>query len=106
VAIYGSILLFGLLYSLSGRRLPSLPWYLWILIGIVPIAVDGLSQLLSQPPFNFFPYRESTPSFRVLTGALFGFATAWFGYPIVEQTMQETRQLMANKHRRLKSASN
>lgn len=104
IAIYGAILLFGLLYALAGRRLPALPWYLWILIGLVPIGVDGVSQLLSQPPFSLLPYRESTPFLRALTGALFGFTTAWFGYPLVEVTMAETRQIMANKLLRVKKA--
>ena len=104
VAIYGSILLFGLIYAASGRRLPALPWYLWILLGLVPIGVDGVSQLLSQPPFNFIAYRESTPFLRVMTGGLFGFMTAWFGYPMVEVTMSETRQIMAQKKRRISAA--
>jgi uncharacterized membrane protein len=101
IAIYGAILLFGLLFGATGKRLPPLPWYFWILIGIVPIGLDGFSQLLSQPPLALFPYRESTPFLRVLTGFLFGFSTAWFGYPLVEQTMAETRQIMADKWMRL-----
>jgi uncharacterized membrane protein len=101
IAIYGSILLFGLLFGATGKRLPPLPWYFWILIGIVPIGLDGFSQLLSQPPLSLFPYRESTPFLRVLTGFLFGFSTAWFGYPLVEQTMAETRQIMSDKWLRL-----
>jgi uncharacterized membrane protein len=104
IAIYGAILLFGLLYALSGRRLPALPWYLWILIGLVPIGMDGVSQLISQPPFSLLAYRESTPFLRALTGALFGFTTAWFGYPLVEVTMAETRQIMANKLLRVRKA--
>ena len=106
VAIYGAILLFGLIYAATGRRLPALPWYLWILLGLVPIGVDGVSQLLSQPPFNFIVYRESTPFLRVLTGALFGFMTAWFGYPMVEVTMAETRQIMAQKKLKVQAALN
>jgi uncharacterized membrane protein len=101
VAIYAGILLFGILFSLSGRRLPVLPWYLWLAFGILPIALDGFSQMFSQPPFNFFPYRESTPALRVLTGALFGICTAWFGYPMVEESMIETRRLMADKWQRI-----
>lgn len=97
VAIYGAILLFGLLFSLSGRRIPALHWALWILIGLVPIGLDGFSQLFSQPPFNFVSYRESTPALRVLTGALFGFSTAWFGYPLVETSMVETRNILGRK---------
>ncbi len=105
IAIYGAILLFGLLYALFRRRLPALPWYLWILIGLVPIGIDGVSQLLSQPPFSLWAYRESTPFLRALTGALFGFTTAWFGYPLVEVTMAETRQIMANKLLRVRKAT-
>lgn len=101
VAIYAFILLFGLLYSLTGRRLPPLPWYLWILIALAPIGLDGFSQILSQPPFNFFSYRESTPALRVFTGGMFGFGTAWFGYPLVEETMSETRQIMQEKWERI-----
>lgn len=101
IAIYASILLFGLVYSITGRHLPPLPWYLWILIGLGPIGLDGFSQLLSQPPLNFLPYRESTPMLRVLTGGLFGFGTAWFGYPLVEETMAETRQILADKWERI-----
>ena len=100
MAIYGSILLFGIVFALTGRRLKSLPWYIWVLVGLVPIGLDGLSQLLSQPPFGFWAVRESTPYLRVITGFLFGFTTAWFGYPLVEQAMADSRELMAAKYRR------
>ena len=100
LAIYGGILLFGLLFALSGNNFPVIPWYIWLLIGIIPIGLDGLSQLLSQPPLNFFPYRESTPALRIITGSLFGFFTAWFGYPLVEETMLDTRQIMRAKWER------
>lgn len=97
VAIYGGILLFGLLFSLTGRRLKSLPLFLWILIGIFPIGLDGVSQLVSQMSFGLVPFRESTPFLRFLTGFLFGFTTAWFGYPLVEETMADARQLLKKK---------
>jgi uncharacterized membrane protein len=103
VAIYGGILLFGLIFSATGRKIKGLPWYLWLLIGIVPIAVDGFSQLLSQPPLNFFPYRESTPLLRTITGFLFGFTTAWFGYPIVEESMVDVRRYYGEKMARTKA---
>ncbi len=102
VAIYGGILLFGILYAVTGRRIPPLPWYLWILIGIIPIGLDGFSQLFSQPPFNFIPFRESSPYLRTLTGALFGITTAWFGYPLVQETMNDTVRIMAEKKIRIK----
>ena len=105
VTIYGAILLFGLLYVVTNRKLPALPWYLWIIIGIVPIGIDGVTQLISQPPFNFLPFRESTPFLRALTGGLFGFTTAWFGYPLVEESMADTKRYLSAKFDRLKSTA-
>jgi len=104
LGIYGSILLFGLIFSLTGKKIPPLHFALWILIGILPIAIDGLSQLLSQPPFNFWQYRETTPLLRILTGSLFGFTTAWFGYPLVEESMRNTRKLLEYKKERISRA--
>ncbi len=100
IAIYLGILIFGLLFSLSRYRLPALPWYIWIIAGCVPIALDGFSQLFSQPPLSFIPYRESTPLLRMFTGFLFGFTTAWFGYPLVEESMSETRKIYEAKWER------
>lgn len=101
MAIYAAIFLFGILYSLTGRRLKPLHWMLWILIGMAPVGLDGFSQLFSQMEWTwlapFLPYRESTPFLRVLTGGLFGFATAWFAYPAIEESMAETRQFFIKK---------
>ena len=108
VAIYGAIVLFGLVYSLTKRRLPPLNWMLWILIGLGPIGLDGFSQLFSQLNWawlaHFLPYRESTPFLRVFTGALFGFMTAWFAYPNIEASMRETRQYFIKKFAVAKAA--
>jgi uncharacterized membrane protein/glutaredoxin len=101
LGIYAGILSFGVLFSLTKRRLQAIPWYVWIILGILPIAVDGLSQLLSQPPLSFWPFRESTPVLRLLTGGLFGFFTAWFGYPMVEETMADTRRIISGRLQRL-----
>lgn len=107
VAIYGAILFFGLLFSLTGRRFPQLHWMLWILIGLGPIGLDGFSQLFSQFDWQFLasilPYRESTPFLRVFTGALFGFTTAWFAYPNIEESMSETRQFFIKKFAQVKA---
>ena len=102
IAIYGAILLFGLIFVVTGRKLPALPWYLWIIIGIAPIGIDGVSQLLSQAPFYLLPYRESTPFLRTLTGGLFGFTTAWFGYPLVEESMADSKLYLSAKLARIK----
>lgn len=101
VAIYTGILLFGLIFAFTGARIKSLHWLLWILIGFGPIGLDGFSQLLSQPPFNWLGYRESTPFLRSLTGFLFGVTTAWYGFPIVAETMQEAKRSLLVKFKRL-----
>jgi len=97
VAIYSGMLVFGLLFSLTGRKIKSLKIILWIIIGLMPIGVDGVSQIVSQLPFGIIPYRESTPVLRTITGFLFGFTTAWFGYPLIEETMRDARNLMTKK---------
>ena len=100
VAIYGSILLFGLIYSVNRGRLKSLPWYIWFIIGIVPMGIDGVSQLPSLLTIAlpaWVPIRESTPFLRVLTGFLFGFTTAWYGFPFIYEAMEETKRMMRYK---------
>jgi uncharacterized membrane protein len=101
VAIYGAIFLFGIIYAATGRRIKPLHWVLWILIGMGPIGLDGFSQLFSQMNWQWLasilPYRESTPFLRLLTGGLFGFTTAWYAYPYMEESMAETRQFFIKK---------
>jgi uncharacterized membrane protein len=101
VAIWGAMALFSLVYAITKRKLPKLHWTLWIFIGMVPIGLDGFSQLFSQIPNAFIqsilPYRESTPLLRVLTGFLFGITTAWFMFPLIEESMADTRRLLAKK---------
>ena len=105
VAIYGGILTFGIIFALTKRRLKSIHWLIWLLFGILPIALDGFSQLLSQPPLSFIPYRESTPLLRTITGFLFGFLTAWFGYPYVEESMSENRRFLEEKYLKAENKS-
>lgn len=101
IAIYGGMFLFGLVYSLTKRRLKPLHWILWVLLGMGPIGLDGFSQLFSQMNWSFLanilPYRESTPFLRVFTGLLFGITTAWFAYPYMEESFNETRQFFIKK---------
>lgn len=67
------MLLFGLVYMIPvvQRRLKPMPIWLWVAVGLVPIMLDGFSQLFSEYPytaiplvgqvFSFLPERESTP---------------------------------------------
>jgi len=78
VATWGAILLAGLMFGLTGRRWRPLPLWGYVLF-LIPLAVDGITQLLGL--------RESTWALRTLSGALFGLATTWLAYPYVEQAM-------------------
>lgn len=104
VAIYSGIFLFGLVFALTRRQIKSLNWAIWLLLGIVPIGLDGLSQLVSQfQVISWIPLRESTPVMRAITGLLFGFVTAWFGYPLVEESMRDTQEYLESKRDRLRN---
>jgi uncharacterized membrane protein len=102
VAIYGGILLFGLIFMITGMKIKPLPWYLWLFVGIIPIGLDGVSQMPSILGWmaNWFPWlplRESTPLLRTITGALFGITTAWYGYPYIEESFMESRKIVEKK---------
>lgn len=87
IAIYLSMAIGGMIFAATRRRAKPMPFLLLLAIGILPIALDGFSQLLSQPPFNFIPYRESNWVLRSLTGALLGFSLAWLVFPLIESSM-------------------
>lgn len=94
VAIYGALLLFGVIFGLTGRKFKPLLWWLWILLAIGPMGLDGVWQLISSMQLSFLswlPVHESTPFLRVVTGAMFGWFTAWFGIPTIEETTAEER---------------
>ena len=88
VAIYGAMTVFAVLFFLSGNQIRSINWKLWLFFGILPIGLDGGTQLLSQI-IPVIPFRESTPLLRSLTGALFGFLTCWYLLPILENSLRE-----------------
>lgn len=99
VAIYLFMLLFGVCFGLFRRKFRSINWMVWLIIGLVPIGLDGSTQLINFIPFlaKWLPIRESTPLLRTLTGSLFGWMTAWYLFPMLEDTARETRQLMQKK---------
>ncbi len=100
VAIYLSMAIGGVVYALTRRRAKPLPFLLLLLIGVVPIGLDGFSQLLSQPPFFLLAYRESDWQLRALTGALFGLSLAWFIFPLIQSSLlpQPPAQRVSTAH--------
>jgi uncharacterized membrane protein len=97
IAIYLGIFAAGLGFALVRRRLRPPSMLVWVLVGIVPLALDGASQLLSAIPGYPFPLRESTPLLRTLTGLLFGISCVWLAYPHAEQAMAEARGELVTK---------
>lgn len=90
-AIYASLLVCGLIFQISGRKAKALPWWSWVLIGLVPIGLDGISQFgsLGISFLSWLPVRESTPLLRTITGCAFGISTAFFLFPLIEENIQE-----------------
>lgn len=83
VATWGAILLTGLLFGLRRRRWRPLTLR-WYVLFLVPLALDGATQLLGL--------RESNWVLRTITGGLFGVATVCLAYPLVERAMEEIWQ--------------
>jgi uncharacterized membrane protein len=71
LAIYLGLLVVGLMYARRRDFAPA--GFLLYGILVVPMAVDGFTQL--------FGWRESTWELRVVTGLLFGLASAWLVMP-------------------------
>jgi uncharacterized membrane protein len=76
LAIYIGLLLVGLLYA-RRRELPALGFVAYGVL-ILPITLDGFTQL--------FGWRESTWELRVMTGLLFGLASAWLVLPRLDHS--------------------
>ena len=94
LAIWTAIFVGGLIYARLRWRIRPLPLWLFVVAGLGPISLDGFSQLLSYPPFELWAVRETTPQFRLLTGAIFGLMSAWLGFPHIERSMQDLRLLL------------
>jgi uncharacterized membrane protein len=84
LAIYSSMFVGSLIFVLSKKRLPGIPWWLWVLL-CLPMAWDGFTQM--------FGLRESTWELRVITGTLFGLGSVWFVLPLMHTTLLETASI-------------
>jgi len=77
LAIFGGLLLGGLLYAPLRDRLRPLGWRPLVLLN-APLLVDVLSQTAGL--------RDSTGPWRVATGLLGALAAAWWAYPRLQRT--------------------
>lgn len=83
VAIYSSLFLATLTFALisRARTIKPLAFKFFVLIALVPMGIDGVTQLVGV--------RESTPLLRVITGTLFGVGSAWLILPYVQEAMAD-----------------
>lgn len=79
-SIYSSMFIGSLIFTLTKKRLPGIPWWLWVLM-ILPMAWDGTTQM--------FGWRESDWILRTVTGTLFGLGSVWFVLPLIHKTILE-----------------
>lgn len=90
IAILVSIALFCAVFLISGRRFRPIPIWVWIVIGCLPMVLDGATQMIPATLVSFGSrWRESIWQLRILTGALFGFCTAWLALPYLEKKVTE-----------------
>jgi len=89
IAMYGAFFAFSLLFGLTRRRIRQFPFLWFVVIGLLPIGLDGFSQIpsLAQNMPAWLPIRESNPLLRVITGVLFGFTLAWFFIPMLHESV-------------------
>ena len=119
ISTYGGVWLGAVLYAILGKRAPRIPLWLWVAVGIVPLALDGLTHFVndivagsSGQGFrdtndwlrvltgNAFPaefyYGNMLGSFnswaRWITGLLFGITTALAIFPVVKAALVETQR--------------
>jgi uncharacterized membrane protein len=116
VSMYTSIWVFGLLWWSLRRRIRSLPWWGLVLF-VLPMAIDGITHLLSDLAGFGLGFRDSNAwlvvltqnrlplsfyagdawgSFnawmRLLTGAIFGLGIVWFVFPYLDQAFSDIFQ--------------
>ena len=94
IAIYTSLAISAILFQFLKKRIKPVRWYFWFLVALIPIGLDGFSQIpgLSSGWPSWFPIRESTPLLRSITGFLFGGMTGLYMFPLMEESMAETNQ--------------
>ena len=105
VAIYGSMLLAGLIYGVLRRRKSIQPWPMWryFAFGILPMMFDGGIQWISYAVWLYFPSLveipfETIPLMRVLTGALFGLGIVATAYPYLNEYFEDVHHVLRQKY--------
>lgn len=90
-AIYAAMILAFIVLGLFQTRAPRLDWRVYVIVFVLPMAIDGTWQLLTSPLHivPFLPVHESTALDRVISGALFGAGSVWLVFPYVAEAMRD-----------------
>ena len=105
IAIYGAMLLAGLIYGVLRHRRSIQPWPMWryFAFGILPMMLDGGIQWISFAVWLYLPILvkvpfETTPLMRTLTGALFGLGIVAAAYPYLNEYFEDVRRFLQQKY--------
>lgn len=121
VSLYSSIWFFALLWWPLRRKIKPIPWWIFVLL-LMPMAIDGLTHLVSDLAGIGQGFRDSnlwlsmltsglfSPTFyagdawgsfnsimRLLTGILFGLGIVLFGFPYLDQAIS-SQQIEQRSH--------
>jgi uncharacterized membrane protein len=97
IAIYGGLLLAGLVFGLVRSRLKPLSWKIFLVAGVMPMMVDGGYQLVAHMVPGLLGVHETIPALRTLTGFLFGAGLMWLTYPHIQAGMDEMNEELQQK---------
>lgn len=116
ISTYGGLWLGGLIYALLGKRAPRISIVVWLLVGILPLGLDGVTHMLNDVlagttgagfrdtnswlqaiTFNSLPQSfyvgDQFGSFnswaRWITGFAFSITTILAAFPLIERSMHE-----------------
>ncbi|MGC9396422.1 MAG: DUF2085 domain-containing protein [Anaerolineae bacterium] len=105
IAIYGAMLLAGLIYGVLRRHKSIQPWPMWryFAFGVLPMMLDGGIQWISFAVWLYFPILvkvpfETTPLMRTLTGALFGLGIVAAAYPYLNEYFEDVHRVLQQKY--------
>ncbi len=84
LGIYAAALLSGIaIFLIKKTDADVVPNPIWFVIALIPIAMDGGTQLLG--------WRESTNFLRLLTGGIAGFAFSFYVVPLMNRSFPNAR---------------
>jgi uncharacterized membrane protein len=119
ISTYGGVWLGAVLYAILGKRAPRVPMWLWIVVGILPLGLDGFTHFINDIvagssglgfrdtndwlrvlTANAFPdsfyYGDALGSFnswaRWLTGFAFGITTVLAIFPVIRAALRDTER--------------